>query len=331
MELTLLRSFLTVADLKSFSQAAKRLNLTQSTVSHQIARLEAQLGKQLLTRTTRTCETTPDGRLLLDYSARILSLFDEVRRSLQPSLLTGTVVVGIPDDRHLLDPIAQALSTFTRAHPRVSLEIRAGLSADLLRDLRAKKIDLAVTREIAPKDTSNIIAFENLTWVAARAWTPPADGVLSLALVAGACNYRETAIAALDGAEVPWRCMVTCTSVEGVLRVVEKGLAISVVPEFDVPPGLPRLEHGDIIPALPVSALRLRFAPGERSPSVIGLARTLRAVLRTDRVGTMSERRETAKAQIEPRYGVRKRMPGSRRGGRAVASDHNVHVTGRDQ
>lgn len=320
MDLALLRSFLTVADLKSFSQAASRLNLTQSTVSHQIARLEAQLGKQLLTRTTRACEMTSDGQLLLDYSARILSLVDEMRRSLQPRLLTGTVVVGIPDDRHLFDPIAQALSTFMGVHPRVSLEIRAGLSADLLRELKAKKIDLAVIREIAPKNTSDIIAFENLAWVAARTWTPPTDGILSLALVAGGCKYRETARAVLDKAGVPWRCMVTCTSLEGVLRVVEKGLAISVVSEFDVPPGLRPLEHGDIVPVLPVSALRLRLAPGERSPSVTRLARMLRAVLRSDRIGTMSEGREMGSEEIEPRRVVPKRVPSSRRSSRSKRS-----------
>ncbi|WP_088200907.1 LysR family transcriptional regulator [Sinorhizobium meliloti] len=67
MDTSLLKCFLTLADTQSFSEAAERLNITQSTVSHKIARLEAHLGKQLFERTTRTCMLTSDGRELERY------------------------------------------------------------------------------------------------------------------------------------------------------------------------------------------------------------------------------------------------------------------------
>ncbi|CAH2398935.1 LysR family transcriptional regulator [Mesorhizobium ventifaucium] len=68
LELVLLRTFVTVFDEGGFSRAAARLNLTQSAVSGHLRRLEEQVGKPLLKRTTRSLEMTQDGERLLAYA-----------------------------------------------------------------------------------------------------------------------------------------------------------------------------------------------------------------------------------------------------------------------
>lgn len=95
MDTSLLKCFLTLADTQSFSEAAERLNITQSTVSHKIARLETLLGKQLFERTTRSCMLTSDGRELVEHATRVIRSIEEMEQSFKPDLLTGTLVVGV--------------------------------------------------------------------------------------------------------------------------------------------------------------------------------------------------------------------------------------------
>jgi DNA-binding transcriptional LysR family regulator len=74
MEFELLRSFVAVAECGGFHRAAEHLNLTQSTVSQQIRRLELETKKPLFRRTTRTVALTDDGEMLLGEARRLLQL-----------------------------------------------------------------------------------------------------------------------------------------------------------------------------------------------------------------------------------------------------------------
>ena len=79
MEFELLRSFVAVADCGGFHRAAERLNLTQSTVSQQIKRLELETKRPLFRRTTRSVALTDDGEMLLGDARRLLQ-FEEAAR-----------------------------------------------------------------------------------------------------------------------------------------------------------------------------------------------------------------------------------------------------------
>src|ERR1700746_3205500 len=70
MEFELLRSFVAVAECGGFHRAAERLNLTQSTVSQQIKRLELETKRPLFRRTTRSVALTDDGEMLLGAGRR---------------------------------------------------------------------------------------------------------------------------------------------------------------------------------------------------------------------------------------------------------------------
>lgn len=173
MDTSLLKCFLTLADTQSFSEAAERLNITQSTVSHKIARLETLLGKQLFERTTRSCMLTSDGRELVEHATRVIRSIEEMEQSFKPDLLTGTLVVGVPDDHYLFVPLTEALKNFMLEKPRVGVEIRGGLSSDLMRDLRQRHIDLAVIRDVPATQDSDVLCIEKLVWITAPNWVPP--------------------------------------------------------------------------------------------------------------------------------------------------------------
>jgi DNA-binding transcriptional LysR family regulator len=74
LDFELLRAFVAVADCGGFHRAAERLNLTQSTVSQQIKRLELETKRPLFRRTTRSVALTDEGEMLLGDARRLLQL-----------------------------------------------------------------------------------------------------------------------------------------------------------------------------------------------------------------------------------------------------------------
>ena len=123
-ELSVLSAFLAVADERSFTKAAKRLNISTSGLSHAIRRLEEQIGVRLLTRTTRSVSPTDAGEQLLAQLRPALSDIRGVLTSL--SGLQSTPVGRI----RLLCPrlaaktvVGPKLGQFARDYPAVELEI----------------------------------------------------------------------------------------------------------------------------------------------------------------------------------------------------------------
>eukprot|EP01133_Synstelium_polycarpum_P030095 gene30095-37142_t len=74
-----LRSFVALEQMGSFSMAAKKLGLGQSTVSQHIQRLETQLGRSLVQRDTHRLALTPDGEALLAHARTMLTINGEVQ------------------------------------------------------------------------------------------------------------------------------------------------------------------------------------------------------------------------------------------------------------
>ena len=123
-ELTVLSAFLTVAEERSFTRAAKRLNISTSGLSHAIRRLEEQVGVRLLTRTTRSVAPTEAGEQLI---AHLTPALDDVRAALTHLSKMQTRPVG---RLRLLccrlatkTVLAPKLSAFVLRYPDVELDI----------------------------------------------------------------------------------------------------------------------------------------------------------------------------------------------------------------
>src|SRR5918997_1349905 len=123
-ELSVLSAFLTVAEERSFTRAAKQLNISTSGLSHAIRRLEEQIGVRLLTRTTRSVSPTDAGEQLL---AQLRPALADIRGTL--TALSGLQTKPIGRVR-LLCPrlaaktvLAPKLGLFARTYPDVTLEV----------------------------------------------------------------------------------------------------------------------------------------------------------------------------------------------------------------
>ena len=139
-----LETFLAVVQAGSFSGAARRQNLTQSTVSTRIRELEMALDRTLFHRTTRQVRLTPDGRRLVGHARRVLAELQALSTDLGPDRpLTGVIRLGLPELMavHWLPDFAARVG---RAHPGLTLEYEVGLNPVLLNGMYRGDLDLVI-------------------------------------------------------------------------------------------------------------------------------------------------------------------------------------------
>ena len=149
INLTFLRSFCLVIRHASFTQAASELGCSQSTISAQITTLERQLSCRVLSRRRGRIEPTPAGKILLEYSQRILGLADEAEERLMGNQdrLIGTLRVAassIPAS-YILPGL---LGSFVTTHEALRLEIVACNSLDALQRIQSGEFELGVVGEL---------------------------------------------------------------------------------------------------------------------------------------------------------------------------------------
>lgn len=145
MELRQLTYFEAVARHGSFTRAAEELRIAQPAVSAQIRRLEDELGAGLLQRTTRRVALTEAGELLLGRVRRVQNELTAARADLADlaDVLRGRVRVGATLVLGPLD-LPAVLASFRGRYPGVTLALRSGLIAELLRALDAGEIDVVL-------------------------------------------------------------------------------------------------------------------------------------------------------------------------------------------
>jgi len=145
-----LETFVAVADAGGVSGAARRLGLPKSIVSRRLARLESDLGAQLLTRTTRGAALTEAGATFREHAARMVAELDAARDSIAPEgELRGLLRIAAPlsfGASHLAPLIAE----FARRNPSLQITTAYG---DRFVDLIADGFDVAIRLGWLPDST----------------------------------------------------------------------------------------------------------------------------------------------------------------------------------
>jgi len=259
MEFELLRSFVAVAECGGFHRAAEQLNLTQSTVSQQIKRLELITKKPLFRRTTRTVALTDDGEMLLGDARRLLQLEEAARRRLTEAPLSGTVRLGAVEEV-ASGSLPPALRRFASAHPNVKLEVQIGVSAPLIEQLDAGKLDVVFAKRPLCTSIGRLVWREPMVWAAADTFELVPGTVLPLALYRERSVSREAALIAFRESGLDWEIVYTSPSLSGVRAAALAGLAVTPLPASAVVAGLRVLGAESGLPLLP----DLEFAIFER-------------------------------------------------------------------
>ena len=145
MELRNINTFLHVAELHSFSRAARELDYSQSAVSSQIAQLEEELAVPLFDRVGKTVRLTDAGQTFLRYARTLLTTAQQAKAALQPAPeASGTLRVAIADS--LCSALMPSLlERFHALCPRVEVSLRTATTQEMQDLLSANRADLAYT------------------------------------------------------------------------------------------------------------------------------------------------------------------------------------------
>ncbi|HVH21185.1 MAG TPA: LysR family transcriptional regulator [Pseudonocardia sp.] len=144
MELRQLRCVEAVTRHRHFTRAADELHLAQSALSHQIRRLERELGTSLFERTSRRVIPTEAGLAVAARARRVLAEVDGVRADVDElrGVVRGRIWIGPLLPAGDVD-VPGLLARFSHAHPGVEVGLREGIAADMLRRLTTDELDAA--------------------------------------------------------------------------------------------------------------------------------------------------------------------------------------------
>ncbi|MEM9433094.1 MAG: LysR substrate-binding domain-containing protein [Pseudomonadota bacterium] len=278
-EIEKIRTVLSVADFGGFARAGRHLGLSATIVTRHVAELEADLGVQLFTRTTRKVALTDAGQVYVDKTRSIMEDLSEARATVQArqSGLQGPLKISVPLSfgQRFLPSI---ITRFRGLHPGVDLNLQL---TDNMVDLASGAYDMALRISEMPTDQSTIwrricliprLLLASPEYLAeAGVPSKPADLAQLLCL-----HYGDSAQSPVwrlsDGVEtvqIRLNSCVTCNNGDLLGALAEQGQGIAVLPQFIVQPAL---DSGRLVTVLdgwypPQIWLAAAFPPYDRLPA----------------------------------------------------------------
>lgn len=256
----LLKTFVTVVDEEGFSRAAEKLHLTQSAVSGHVRRLEEQIGKPLLRRTTRSQQLTPDGERLVAYARTILALNRDAWAELTRTPFHGRLRIGVSED-FVESRLMRTFQDFAAQYPGMEIDVQVGIPGTLLASMKQGHLELVIGSLCETSDTGLLLWQEPLVWAWSAQPVTELPTPLPLALFPEPCPYREVALTQLARAGIAQRTAMLCSSTAGLRAAALAGFAVAPMPVSQLGQGLAVLGAEQGLPDLPDAQFRLFSAP----------------------------------------------------------------------
>ncbi|WP_030215804.1 LysR substrate-binding domain-containing protein [Streptomyces bikiniensis] len=236
-EPTQLRTFLAVAQTLSFTRAADRLGLRQSTVSQHVRRLEEATGRALFSRDTHRVELTEDGEAMLGFARTILQAHERAAAFFGGTRLRGRLRFGASED-FVTTRLPEILESFRREHPEVDLELTVELSGTLQARLAAGRLDLILAKRRGTESGGRLVWEDSLIWIGAPGLRVEPDRPVPLILYPPPGITRARALEALEAQGRAWRIACTSSSLSANVAAARAGLGVMAHTRGLVPPGL---------------------------------------------------------------------------------------------
>jgi DNA-binding transcriptional LysR family regulator len=238
-----LRYFLAVVQTGRFTDAARQCNVSQPSLSIQIAKLEAELGGPLFERMRKGGRLTARGEIFLPRAKAILEQMESAKEDAKAlsGLTLGRVSLGCmpTTGAHLLPPI---LTAFRKAYPKIQVQLKEESSPDLARDLEQGEIELAIIDEagLRPGLDHQTILTEELLLALPAKHRLAGKGALSLKQVAeepfilmkSGHGFRQITLDLYRKAGLEPKVVFESGGIETVQALVATGLGISLVPRM---------------------------------------------------------------------------------------------------
>jgi DNA-binding transcriptional LysR family regulator len=242
-----------VADLRSFTRAAESWNIAQSALSHQVRKLEIELGSTLFERTTRRVAPTPAGELFLAGARTILAGLERLKAEAASATgaLSGSIRVGMISTTASLD-VAAVVAALAARHPALRFSLATMPSDRILAGLRDGLLDVGIVGLWAGERAVGVTAtqvFSERLVVAVTgedAWASPGTdgrpqprslrdlgGRAQIDFAAHTAARRETD-EAFARSRVRRSVTVEAESVDLIVSLVRAGVGIAILPESAV-------------------------------------------------------------------------------------------------
>jgi DNA-binding transcriptional LysR family regulator len=233
----LLQSFLVVAQTRSFTEAARRLGLRQSTVSQHVRKLEDASGQRLFLRDTHRVALTSDGEAMVGFARSILEANERAQIHFSGARLRGRLRFGTSED-FVSSHLPEILRAFTRRHPDVDLELTVDLSAALNPKLDRGELDVVLAKRRAGEARGQLVWRDRLAWIAGPGLEIDPRAALPLILYAPPSLTRTLALETLERHRRSWRVVCTSGSLSGLRAAALAGLGITLHARSLIPDGL---------------------------------------------------------------------------------------------
>ena len=268
LDLEQLKTLVAIADSGSFTRAGGIVFKTQSAVSMQMRRLEEKIGRPIFSRDGRASKLTEDGERLLGYARRIVRLSDETVAAFDETELSGSVRLGTPDD-YADRFLPEILARFSRSNPHVEVSVVCEPSEELVRQVLRGELDLSIVTYCGDIPVE-VIRSEPLLWVASSQHCAAEEEILPLALFKPPCLWRDAAVNALIASGRKYRVLYQSANTTALSAAVSAGLAVTVLTESALRPGMRVLGESEGFPRLPNCEIGLVHSQSTSATDVVG-------------------------------------------------------------
>jgi DNA-binding transcriptional LysR family regulator len=237
-----LKTFLAVAKHGTFAAAGNEIGLTAAAVGLQIRALEASLNQALFDRGPRSVVLNTSGRNAVPQVEELLACYEALASSGDSDELSGKVVMGALVSA-LMGSFADALWSLKQEHPKLQIQLFAGISSDFTYQVERGELDAAIVTQ-PPRALASSLLWtplynEPMVMIAPRHphFEMPEDPLEALRCAPFIRFDRHTWTGHLIK-DVLVQCGVTCrdemelNSVEAIVEIVRQGFGISIVPKL---------------------------------------------------------------------------------------------------
>ena len=261
MDLTLIRSFLAVAESGAITEAAEQIGITQPALSRRIQQLEQHLGVDLLTRGRKGAALTEIGRLVQSEAQAIVARYEHMREivSDHQRLAAGSVRIG-GGATAVSFILPEAIAAFQATHPQVRFQMREAGSTEIAADVVAGHLELGVVtlpvrdRElhVTPLTTDRIVLVARRDHPLVQRRRVRIQDLADQAFVAfeAGSALRQIIDSKLRDAGVEVKVVMELRSIPAILRMVSTTGNLAFVSQLGMP------QEGDVV-SLPVQGLRI--------------------------------------------------------------------------
>lgn len=229
-DIPVLRSFLLIAEGKSFAEAASVVGRSASAITQQIKKLEEDIGARVFVRSARHVGLTPDGERLIAHAQRLLLLHDEAMMAFIDAP-GKTLRLGITQD--IADLAASAIvEAFRHEWPDLALEIRVDRAETLIAQARNQQLDLSIAGNRDDANTTHALVIANvpMLWLGTPSFPTLASSTserIPVAMLSEPCMFRTAALEALSTSSFYGDILFSGPSLQGVLDFCALGHAIT--------------------------------------------------------------------------------------------------------